>query len=99
MYAVLVTDGVALEYPPELYETEPQATFEAERWAWVLSGTGWLEVERPFDGRWRVGDRDVRLLRVATVGMSGRGYWVGQYWATDGVPDPRHCYLAPAKMP
>jgi hypothetical protein len=26
MYPVIVTDGVALEYPPELYDTKSQAT-------------------------------------------------------------------------
>ena len=51
MYAIIVTDGVALEYPPELYETHARAQLEAERWAWILSGTGWLEVEnRSKDG-------------------------------------------------
>ena len=93
MYAVIVTDGVALEYPPELYDTKSQATLEAERWAWVLSGTGWLEVDRPFDGRWRVGGRDVRLLPVATVSKSTSAYWIGQYWTTDGMPDPEALLL------
>lgn len=93
LFAVIVTEGVALEYPPELYETRSQATLEAERWAWILSGTGWLEVERPFDGRWTVGERDVRLLRVVADRESRDGYWIGQYWTKDGVPDPEALML------
>jgi hypothetical protein len=93
MYVVIVTDGVALEYPPELYNSRPRATLEAERWAWILSGTGWLEVDRPFDGRWRVGGRDVRLLRVVTDGKRDSAHWIGQYWTADGMPDPEALLL------
>lgn len=88
MYAVIVTDGVALEYPPELYDSRARAILEAERWAWILSGTGWLEISRPFGERWVVGDRDVRLVRLTTHSESESEHWIGQYWTEDGVPDP-----------
>lgn len=93
LFAVIVTEGVALEYPPELYKTRSRAILEAERWAWILSGTGWLEVERPFGGRWTVGDRDVRLLEILTDVEPRNDNWVGQYWTKDGVPDPEALLL------
>jgi hypothetical protein len=86
MHLLFVTDGVALEYPPELYARQERAELEAERWAWFLSGSGWLDIERPFDGRWTVGDRDVSLVQVAadTTGEC----WVGQFRTRDGYLDP-----------
>ena len=94
MYTIIVTDGVAIEYPPELYDSHARAQLEAERWAWILSGTGWLEVQRPFEGRWRVGDRDVRLLPV-TLDREAKGeLWVAQYWTEDGIPDPEAVVLS-----
>lgn len=88
LYVLLVTDGFVLEYPPELYESHKRARLEAERWAWILSGTGWLEIQRPFPGRWSVGGRDVRLLAVAWTNESNLPSWIGQYWTQDGLPDP-----------
>jgi hypothetical protein len=87
-YVLLVTDGIALEYPPELYQGYRRARLEAERWAWILSGTGWLEIQQPLADRWSVGDRDVRLLAVPWTRESSPPSWIGQYWSEDGVPDP-----------
>ena len=94
MYAIIVTDGVALEYPPELYQSHARAQLEAERWAWILSGTGWLEIDRPFEGRWSVGDRDVRLVPVTTKGETQEALWIGQYWTQGGLPDPEALVLS-----
>lgn len=94
MFVVIVTDRVALEYPPELYDSHSRASLEAERWAWILSGTGWLDIDRPFDGRWRVGDRDVRLVPVRLEGRAAGQSWIGQYWTEDGVPDPEALVLS-----
>lgn len=88
LYVLLVTDGVALEYPPEIYFNKERALLEAERWAWFLSGTGWLEILQPFPGRWSVGDRDVRLLTIPWAQDSSPPSWIGQYWTEDGLPDP-----------
>jgi hypothetical protein len=93
-FALIITDGVALEYPPELYESHTRAQLEGERWAWILSGTGWLEVERPFEGRWRVGDRDVRLVPVTLEREVKGELWLAQYWTEDGVPDPEALVLS-----
>jgi hypothetical protein len=83
MWILLVTDGVVIEYAPEAYATHEAASFEARRWAWILSGMGWLPIQEPFPNRWSVGDRDVRL--VETI---GDGTWVGTFWTWDGYPDP-----------
>jgi hypothetical protein len=86
-WIVLITDGTVIEYPPEVYSSEDLARDEARRWAWILSGMGWLPVEE--DGnRWSVRDRDVRLVQV-----EGQGSWVGTFWTWDGYPDPEATLL------
>ena len=88
-WILLVTDGVVIEYAPESYPSREAAESEARRWAWILSGMGWLTIEQPFDDRWTVGDRDVRLVKVA-----GEGDWVGTFWTWDGYPDPEAVLFA-----
>jgi hypothetical protein len=87
-WVILVTDGTVIEYPPEAYATAEQARSEAQRWAWIISGMGWLPVEESADNRWLVGDRDVRLVRA-----DGEGAWVGTFWTWDGYPDPEASLL------
>jgi hypothetical protein len=82
-WVILVTDGTVIEYAPEAYETAEQARDEARRWAWILSGMGWLPIEEPANDRWVVGDCDVRLVQA-----DGEGNWVGTFWTWDGYPDP-----------
>lgn len=89
MWALLVTGGTVIEYPPELYADLARAVLEAERWAWVLSGAGWSEIERPFPGRWEVGERGVRLIEAELTMPVGYGQrWVGTFWDRSGNPDP-----------
>jgi hypothetical protein len=83
IWVILVTDGTVIEYPPEAYESLELARDEARRWAWILSGMGWLPIEEHGDERWTVGDRDVRLVRA-----EGIGGWVGTFWTWDGYPEP-----------
>lgn len=87
-WVLLVTGGTVVEYPPEVYADLSRATTEAERWAWVLSGAGWLEIERPFPDRWRVGEREVRLVSLTSDGWGREPLWVGVFWDRDGTPDP-----------
>jgi hypothetical protein len=87
-WVILITDGTVIEYVPEAYETAQQARDEAERWAWILSGMGWLPIEEPANNRWVVGDRDVRLVQA-----DGAGDWVGTFWTWDGYPDPEATLL------
>lgn len=87
VYVLLVTDGTVIEYPPEVYASERRARLEAERWAWVLAGGGWSEITSPFDGRWEVAGRDVRLV-PADRGEGLGDIWVCTYWTEDGQPDP-----------
>jgi hypothetical protein len=85
---ILITDGMVIEYPPEVYEAEEQARSEAQRWAWVISGMGWLPIEETSTDRWTIGDRDVRLVHA-----DGEGQWVGTFWTWDGYPDPEATLL------
>jgi hypothetical protein len=87
-WVILITDGTVIEYPPEGYATAEQARSEAQRWAWIISGMGWLPIEESADDRWLVGDRDVRLVKA-----DGEGAWVGTFWTWDGYPDPEATLL------
>jgi hypothetical protein len=83
VWILLLTDGTVIEYAPEAYGSYRQAEDEARRWAWILSGMGWLPVTEPFPNRWTAGDHDVRLIEA-----TGDGSWVGTFWTWDGYPDP-----------
>ena len=91
---LLVTGGTVIEYPPEIYRDEDRATAEAERWAWVLSGAGWLEIERPFPERWQVGEREVRLVSVEPHSEGAGPSWIGTFWDRNGSPDPEALLLS-----
>jgi hypothetical protein len=94
----MVTDGQMVEYPPEIYSSSEQAIHEAEHWAWVLSAEGEFEVRRPFEGRWEVGIRDIRLVAVAVDDFEpSRDWWIGIHWTTDGFPDPE-CVLLDGRV-
>lgn len=84
MWILLITDGTVIEYAPEAYATHDAAADEARRWAWILSGMGWLPIDEPFPDRWTVADRDIRLVEA-----EGKGAWVGTFWTWDGYPDPQ----------
>jgi hypothetical protein len=82
-WTILVTAGTVIEYPPEAYESLDLARDEARRWAWILSGMGWLPVQENGGDRWAIGDREVRLVRA-----EGGGGWIGTFWTWDGYPEP-----------
>jgi hypothetical protein len=87
VFIIMITDGQAIEYPPEIYLDRRQAEREAEHWAWALSGAGEFEVQHPFEDRWEVGIRDVRLVPVDCEEFdSGHEWWVGLHWTKDGFP-------------
>jgi hypothetical protein len=88
MWAILITGGTVVEYPPELYRSPERAGLEAERWAWILSGAGWAEIERPFDGRWQVGEREVRLVAAESESTTLDQPWVCTFWTPEGSPEP-----------
>lgn len=67
--------------------SEELAQLEAERWAWILSGGGWHDVARPFDARWEIGDKWIRLVHSFAEAVSDQT-WVGTNWTRDGIPDP-----------
>jgi hypothetical protein len=90
-WVVLVTEGTTVAYPPEIYSTLGRAVMESERWAWILGSDGAV-VERPFDGRWRTGDFDIRLVEVDWIGVFEA--WIGTYWDRDGNPDPEAVLLS-----
>jgi hypothetical protein len=91
---LLITDGQDIEYAPEIYSNREQAIREAEHWTWLLSAGGEFEVRHPFEGRWEVGIRDVRLVAVSADGFDpSSDWWVGVHWTTDGFPDPEGVLL------
>ena len=90
---VLITDGTVVAYVPEIYLSEERARIEAERWAWNLAAGASQRIVVPFDGRWQVGDRDVRLVSQPWVPVADVQPWVGSYWTEDGYPDPEAILL------
>jgi hypothetical protein len=95
-WVLLVTDGCTVEYPPEVYVDERLAESEAERWSRLLATDGQARIERPFPGRWEIGDHWVRLIPVRTEeGMEEM--WVGTYWTWHGFPEPEAELFASAE--
>lgn len=86
-WTLLVTTGNVVTYPPEVYTDERVAEREGERWAWILSNAGRVPVERPFPGRWEVGDWWVRLVQ-ALLHDESPDIWVGTHWTRHGFPEP-----------
>ena len=86
-WVLLVTDGLTIEFPPELYREHDDAAREAERWARVLSTRSGARFERPFQDRWQVGDEWIRLT-PSFLAEDGLEIWVGTYWTRDGSPEP-----------
>jgi len=90
---LLITDGTVIEHAPEIYLSEERARMEAERWAWNLAAGDPRRISVPFDGRWQVGDRDVRLVSQPWPVHTDAQPWVGTYWTEDGYPDPEAVLL------
>lgn len=86
-WVLLVTEGLSMAFPAEVYSDERVAEREAERWAWRLSGGGRTQVERPFAGRWEVGDFWIRLV-LAFLYEEESEIWVGTHWTRYGDPEP-----------
>lgn len=82
---LLVTDGFTVEYPPEVYVDEQTAESEGERWSWLLARDEQARIERPFPGRWEIGDHWVRLIPVR-MAEDVDEMWVGTYWTWHGSP-------------
>lgn len=86
-WALLVTEGMSMAFPAEIYADELSAEREGERWAVGLSGQGRLPVDQPFSGRWEIGDAWVRMVKV-TLPQNAAEPWVGTHWTRHGVPEP-----------
>ena len=93
-WVVLVTDGTVIEFAPELYESRLHAESEAQRWAWLVSAGGQIDIRAPFPGRFEVGIRDVRIVEVDVPEGADADPWIGTYWTRDGYPDPEAIVLA-----
>jgi hypothetical protein len=94
-WVLLITDGLTVEYPPELYRQPEDAEREAERWARVLARVHRERVERPFGGRWQIGDRWIRVTH-SILPEQGAQIWAGTYWSRDGSPEPEAALFADA---
>jgi hypothetical protein len=86
-WLVLVTDGLTVAFPPEVYRLPHHAKEEAKRWAWLLSNSRRDAIDRPFEGRWEIDDHWVRLLHLQGIDDASE-LWIGTYWTRDGYPDP-----------
>lgn len=86
-WVLLVTNGLTVEFPPELYRDRDLAESECERWAYLLSAQSGQPIVRPFEGRWQVADRWIRLVH-SFLAEDGTEVWVGTYWGRDGSPEP-----------
>src|SRR5258705_403427 len=81
---------------PEIHASAGAAGWNgnAEPTVHPFSDAGWAEIERPFPGRWEVGDRSVRLVEIPTPPRAPLiGAWVGTFWDRSGVPDPEALLL------
>jgi hypothetical protein len=94
-WVLVVTDGLTIEFPPELYRDRDAARSEAERWARVLSRRSRTPIERPFEDRWQVGDEWIRLTHTL-LPEEGPEIWVLTYWTRDGYPEPEAELIADA---
>jgi hypothetical protein len=86
-WVLLVSDGLSIEFAPELYREHDDAEREGERWAQGLSRRSSARIERPFPDRWHIGDEWIRIT-PANLSVPGSEIWVGTYWTQDGFPDP-----------
>ena len=94
-WVLVVSDGLTIEFPPELYRDHDAARSEAERWARVLSRRSRSPIERPFEDRWQIGDEWIRLTH-AFLPEEGPEIWVITYWTRDGYPEPEADLIAEA---
>lgn len=92
-WVLLVTDGFTVELAPELYRNQNRAEREGDRWAHLLSVRTGDAIERPFEGRWEIGDHWVRLVD-SFLPEEGPEIWVGTYWGRDGSPEPEAALFA-----
>jgi hypothetical protein len=86
-WVLVVTDGLTIEFPPELYRDHDAARSEAERWARVLSRRSRSAIDRTFEDRWQIGDEWIRLTHASQL-VEGDVVWVLTYWTRDGYPEP-----------
>jgi hypothetical protein len=87
-WLVLVTDGLTIAFPPEVYRLPHHAEEEGERWAWLLAQGRQDAIKRPFEGRWEIDDHWVRLLHLQGIDDDASELWIGTYWTRGGYPDP-----------
>jgi len=92
-WVLLVTDGLRVEFPPELYRDREQAEREGNRWAHLLSARYGEPIERPFEGRWQIEGHWVRLV-YSFLPEESSEIWVGMYWGRDESPEPEAALFA-----
>jgi hypothetical protein len=86
----MITEGLTIAFPPELYSARDQALTEGRRWANALTSIGGGRVSEPWPGRWQVGDVWITLVEEDLPDMTDHPWspWVGTCWTPDGYPDP-----------
>lgn len=88
MWAVLVFDGIQVEFAPELHSCRSSATNAAERWAWILSSKGDVPIRRCGEFEWAAGFRQVVMVSVEPTSRAPRDPWIGLAWDEGCYPVP-----------
>jgi hypothetical protein len=86
--ALLVSEGMSIAFPPEVYRARHKAEREMTRWAQALETVATTPAVTPFSGRREIGDYWVRLVDAEGTPSSASALWVCTFWTTDGYPDP-----------
>jgi hypothetical protein len=85
---LLVSEGLSVAFPPEVYLARHKAEREMIRWSEALEAVATTPAIAPFSGRREIGDYWVRLVDAEGTPSSTSALWVCTFWTTDGYPDP-----------
>jgi hypothetical protein len=84
---VLVTEGVFVAYPPEVYRSAARALSEAHRWASLIRDLERSPILPLSDSAWSVGEFVVHAIDSVMPGTSLEP-WIGTYWTQGGTLGP-----------
>jgi len=93
LLVLLVSEGLSVAFPPEVYRARHKAEREMVRWAQALEAVATTPAISPFSGRREIGDYWVRMVEAEGTPSSVSALWVCTFWTTDGYPDPEALLL------
>jgi hypothetical protein len=91
-WVLLITEGLTIAFPPELYSARSQALGEGQRWADALASIVGAGASTPWLGRWEIGDLWISVVEE-DLPASTDIPWVGTCWTPHGHPDPEALIL------